>query len=86
MQTKPKVIDLKQIHEEYTIRESEHTINLSLYTEESKRYADIIRKQSHIEIRGAGVRNNGVYYVENVSHQKESGRYKITFKLRKNKI
>lgn len=48
---------------------------------DSVRYGSVLRARRLVGVRGAGLRNNGLYYVRRVTHEIEVGRYTQDFTL-----
>ena len=87
MREKPRVIYLSNIEGKYKIQESSRELlQIIINSDSDHLYADILRARSIIELRGAGNRYDGIYFVENVSHSTEKGEYKTSFTLKKNRL
>jgi hypothetical protein len=78
------VIDLSYLDVEFIIRETPNKLlKINIDSEKSHQFGDTLKAQSHVELRGAGDRYDGVYTVEKVSHSVKKGRYKTSFTLKK---
>ena len=45
------------------------------------RYGSVLRARRLVGVRGAGLTNSGLYYVRQVTHEIEAGKYTQDFKL-----
>ena len=45
------------------------------------RYGSVLRARRLVGVRGAGLRNDGLYYVRRVTHEIEAGKYTQDFTL-----